>query len=59
MPLVGKCVDLAHVEPLHLKKNRSAMRTWVLCFMLVCSYSFCLQMSVSGSLTAASEKVDK
>ena len=63
MPLVGKYIDLAHVEPLHLKKNRSAMRTWVLCFMLVCSYSFrlefCFQMSVSGSLTAASEKVDK
>ena len=35
----------------------------VLCFMLVCFYSFrlefCFQMSVSGSLTAASEKVDK
>ena len=35
----------------------------VLCFMLVCFYffrlEFCFQMSVSGSLTAASEKVDK
>ena len=35
----------------------------VLCSMLVCFYSFrlefCFQMSVSGSLTAASEKVDK
>ena len=45
------------------KKNRSAMRTWVLCFMLVCFYSFrlefCFKMSVSGSLTAASEKVEK
>ena len=40
------------------QKNRSAMRT-----MLVCFYSFrlefCFQMSVSGSLTAASEKEDK
>ena len=35
----------------------------VLCFKLVCFYSFrlefCFQMLVSGSLTAASEKVDK
>ena len=51
-------------DPTHnMVKNRSAMRTWVLCFMLVCCYSFrlefCFQMSVSGSLTAASEKVDK
>ena len=35
----------------------------VLCFILVCFSSFwlefCFQMSVYGSLTAASEKVDK
>ena len=39
------------------------MRTWVLCFMLVCFYSFrlefCFQMPVSGGLIATSEKVGK